>query len=45
MSTPLKKVVDDQLTASGMAAEQLDDVDATYVAAGVKNVLSNLKAR
>ncbi|MFC9358819.1 hypothetical protein ACFTZB_19890 [Rhodococcus sp. NPDC057014] len=45
MSTPLKKVVDDQLTASGMAAEQLDDVDAKYVAAGVKNVLSNLKAR
>ncbi|WAM19059.1 hypothetical protein [Rhodococcus sp. JS3073] len=45
MSTSLKKVVDDQLTASGMAAEQLDDVDAKYVAAGVKNVLSNLKAR
>ncbi|GAA4479686.1 hypothetical protein GCM10023094_25210 [Rhodococcus olei] len=45
MSTPLKKVVDDQLAASGMAAEQLDDVDAKYVAAGVKNVLSNLKAR
>ncbi len=45
MSTPLKKVVDDQLTASGMAAEQLDDDDARYVAAGVKSVLSNLRSR
>ncbi|NLE81424.1 MAG: hypothetical protein GX610_17940 [Rhodococcus sp.] len=45
MSTPLKKVVDDQLAASGMAAEQLDDDDAQYVAAGVRTVLSNLKAR
>jgi hypothetical protein len=45
MGTPLKKVVDDQLVASGMAADQLDDDDAKYVAAGVKTVLSNLKAR
>lgn len=45
MSTPLKKVVDDQLDASGMAAEQLSIDDARYVAEGVKNVLSNLKAR
>ena len=45
MTTALQKVVDDQLAASGMAGEQLDDVAAKYVAAGVKNVLSNLKAR
>ncbi|MGG7105065.1 hypothetical protein [Rhodococcus sp. 24CO] len=45
MRTPLKKVVDDQLDALGMAAEQLDADDAKYVAAGVKNVLSSLRAR
>ncbi|MDV8006981.1 hypothetical protein [Rhodococcus sp. IEGM 1318] len=45
MSTPLKKVVDDQLDALGMASEQLDADDAKYVAAGVKNVLSSLRAR
>ncbi len=45
MSTPLKKVIDDQLAASGMAAEQLDPADASYVAAGVKSVLSNLEMR
>lgn len=45
MSTPLKKVVDDQLDASGMAGEPLDAADAKYVAAGVKTVLSNLRAR
>ncbi len=42
---PLKQVVDDQLEASGMAAEQLDDADAQYVKAGVAKVLSNLRAR
>ncbi|NGP09712.1 hypothetical protein G6038_30490 [Rhodococcus sp. 14C212] len=45
MSTPLKKVVDDQLDASGMASEPLDDDDARYVADRVRNVLSGLKAR
>ncbi|QBJ96847.1 hypothetical protein ERC79_13460 [Rhodococcus sp. ABRD24] len=45
MSTPLKKVVDDQLDASGMAGEPLDAADAKYVAAGVKSVLSSLRAR
>ncbi|WP_072691694.1 hypothetical protein [Rhodococcus marinonascens] len=45
MSTPLKKVVDDQLEASGMAAERLDAADAQYIKAGVEKVLSNLKAR
>ncbi|NLU65089.1 hypothetical protein HCA61_22910 [Rhodococcus sp. HNM0563] len=45
MSTPLKKVVDDQLEASGMAAERLDDADVQYVRAGVERVLSSLKAR
>lgn len=45
MSTPLKKVVDDQLEASGMAAERLDAADAQYVKAGVERVLSNLRAR
>ncbi|MDV6293986.1 hypothetical protein [Rhodococcus aetherivorans] len=45
MSTPLKKVVDDQLDASGMAAEELSDDDARYVADGVRRMLSSLKAR
>lgn len=45
MSTPLKKVVDDQLDASGMAAEPLDEDDARYVADRVRSVLSALKAR
>ena len=45
MSTPLKKVVDDQLDASGMAAEQLNDDEARYVADRVRSVLSSLKAR
>ncbi|MBC2589089.1 MULTISPECIES: hypothetical protein [Rhodococcus] len=45
MSTPLKKVVEDQLDASGMAAEQLSDDDARYVADGVRRMLSSLKAR
>lgn len=45
MSTPLKRVVDDLLEASGMAAELLDDADAAYVRAGVDRVLSSLKAR
>lgn len=45
MSTPLKKVVDDQLDASGMAAEQLNDDDAQYVAERVRSVLSSLRAR
>ncbi|MFZ2529330.1 MAG: hypothetical protein WAX14_17020 [Rhodococcus sp. (in: high G+C Gram-positive bacteria)] len=45
MSIPLKKIVDDQLDASGMAGEPLDAADARYVAAGVKAVLSNLRAR
>lgn len=45
MSTPLRKVVDDQLTASGMAGEPLDDAAARYVAKGVESVLSSLRAR
>ncbi|MCJ0907062.1 hypothetical protein [Rhodococcus sp. ARC_M6] len=45
MSTPLKKVVDDQVEASAMAAELLNADDAEYVAAGVRKVLSSLRAR
>lgn len=45
MSTPLRKVVDDQLAASGMAGEPLDDDAARYVAKGVADVLSSLQAR
>lgn len=45
MSTPLRKVVDDQLAASGMAGEALDDDAARYVAKGVADVLSSLRAR
>ncbi|TXG89615.1 hypothetical protein DW322_04475 [Rhodococcus rhodnii] len=45
MGTPLKKVVDDQLEASGMAEERLDAEDVRYLQAGVAKVLSNLRAR
>lgn len=45
MSTPLRKVVDDQLAASGMAGEPLDAEAARYVAKGVESVLSSLRAR
>ncbi|MFD4366648.1 hypothetical protein [Rhodococcus sp. NPDC058521] len=45
MSTPLRKVVEDQLAASGMAGEPLDDATARYVAKGVQSVLSSLRAR
>lgn len=45
MSTPLKKIVDAELNASGMASEQLNHEDAEYVAGKMKGVLSSLKAR
>ncbi|MFF1946385.1 hypothetical protein ACFVWF_30115 [Rhodococcus qingshengii] len=45
MTTPLKKAVDDQLDALGIAAEQLEADEVTFLAESLTNLVATLHAR